>query len=318
MALSSDGKVYSWGSNQFGQLGLYHSKFAKNNSGEPIYAARFPVLIEDLVFEDDYVIDIAAGTSHCLALTSKQKVFLWGRGCMYPLDKACDDLNIKSKDLHFPIEIRKTLIHYKPKRVYAGDNYSAVLTTDGKLLTFGEGSEGQLGHLNTEKQLFGFLYEPKRVDALDGYFVEDVSLGYSHALAVAKKIREEDNKVEQETILFSWGTNNKGQCGTEDYGQSLLPRRVKELNSHKILQISAGLNHSLVVAEKDGESGLYTFGDASFGATALTKTLKGSFSKPSRIGYIDKHRKNGSSTALAKIIKIHAGPNSSFAIIESN
>ena len=75
LILSVTGKVYSFGCNSYGQLGLDHSKYHRSNSMEEIKGSRIPLLIEDLVFEDDFVVDIAAGYTHCLALTLKRRVF---------------------------------------------------------------------------------------------------------------------------------------------------------------------------------------------------------------------------------------------------
>ena len=73
----------------------------------------------------------------------------------------------------------------------------------------------------------------------------------------------------------------------------------------------------MVVAEIDGESSLYMFGDASKGATALTKTLKGSFNTPTKVSLIDKRRKLDDSDKLGQILSITAGTHTSFITLES-
>ena len=42
-------------------------------------AVRRPLQIKELVWEDDFVIDIAVGFTHAIALTFKQKIFIWGQ-----------------------------------------------------------------------------------------------------------------------------------------------------------------------------------------------------------------------------------------------
>ena len=64
LALKSDGTVWSWGRNNFGQLG--NSKRSKKNTPVPV------INLED-------VIAIAAGTWHSMALKSDGTVWMWGR-----------------------------------------------------------------------------------------------------------------------------------------------------------------------------------------------------------------------------------------------
>lgn len=64
LALTTQGQVYSWGGNLFGQLGLGHSSLGRKNCSNQIIAAKKPTLIEDFVSSDDFVIDIAAGYTH--------------------------------------------------------------------------------------------------------------------------------------------------------------------------------------------------------------------------------------------------------------
>ena len=174
--------------------------------------------------------------------------------------------------------------------------------------------------MDKENNLFGFLYEPKRVDFFDDYFVDDVSFGLDFALAIVRKrIKEDQNseeyKVGDETMLFSWGYNQHGQCGSGDYANSLTPRKVQGLDGYKIDLISAGQQHSLILASKDNKSTLFSWGDSSKGATGLTKSLAGSFPSPTAITILEKSRKVNSSDSQLPIIYISAGINTSFAII---
>ena len=206
---------------------------------------------------------------------------------------------------------------------------NAIITTDGKLLTFGFGSNGQLGHLNSENKPFDMLYIPKKVDYFDNYFVEDISIGEYYCLAIARltttvqnnepednKEMSEDEKVDndQKSQAFSWGKNSVGQCGTSDLNLGMLPKPIEALNDYNVLKVSAGSGHSLFLAEKNGETSLFACGDAKYGATGLTKTLAGSFKTPQKVTFIDKFRRK-EEPGLAEILDIKAGLNSSFALI---
>ncbi|XP_057972443.1 ultraviolet-B receptor UVR8 isoform X2 [Malania oleifera] len=67
MAVTSDGKLYGWGWNKFGQVG----------SGDNVDHCS-PVQIK---FPDEQkVVQVSCGWRHTLALTEKQNAFSWGRG----------------------------------------------------------------------------------------------------------------------------------------------------------------------------------------------------------------------------------------------
>lgn len=67
MALTTDGKLYGWGWNKFGQVGVGDNV----DHCSPIQI-KFP--------QDQKVIQISCGWRHTLAVTDKQNVFSWGRG----------------------------------------------------------------------------------------------------------------------------------------------------------------------------------------------------------------------------------------------
>lgn len=67
MALTSDGKLYGWGWNKFGQVGVDDNC----DHCSPVQV-KFP--------HDQKVILISCGWRHTLAATERQNVFSWGRG----------------------------------------------------------------------------------------------------------------------------------------------------------------------------------------------------------------------------------------------
>jgi alpha-tubulin suppressor-like RCC1 family protein len=86
------------------------------------------------------------------------------------------------------------------KQVAAGGCHSMVLTRDGDVFTWGDGSLGQLGHGNTDQQLV-----PKRVESLTN--VTDIAAGAAHILAVGEA-----------GTVYTWGYNDDGQLGLGDHG----------------------------------------------------------------------------------------------------
>ncbi|PON59232.1 Regulator of chromosome condensation [Trema orientale] len=67
MALTSDGKLYGWGWNKFGQVGAGDNM----DHCSPVQV-KFP--------QEQKVLKISCGWRHTLAVTEIQNVFSWGRG----------------------------------------------------------------------------------------------------------------------------------------------------------------------------------------------------------------------------------------------
>ena len=68
---TNTGSVFSWGENEFGQLG---HNIAKNKKGV-IFDGK-PRKVESL--SKQFAIDVACGNGHSVVLTNDRNVFLWG------------------------------------------------------------------------------------------------------------------------------------------------------------------------------------------------------------------------------------------------
>lgn len=84
MALSSDGKVYSWGEGDDGKLG--HG----NKNGY-----EHPQIIEALQGKE--ITDISCGGAHSAAVTVNGEVYTWGRGRYGRLGHGDSDEQIRPK-----------------------------------------------------------------------------------------------------------------------------------------------------------------------------------------------------------------------------
>jgi len=124
-------------------------------------------------------------------------------------------------------------------------HFTVAVSYGGEVYTWGEGTDGQLGHNNTITDTF-----PKRVQALTGHRVLSVAAGFAHCLAVTER-----------GAVFSWGNDQSGQCGngSSQYAPRLRPGLI--LHDVRARSASAGTHHSLVVTE-DGI--VWAFGDYKF------------------------------------------------------
>ena len=127
-ALTSDNKLYGWGSNEFGQLGI---KVVNNSK---IYK---PVLIEDL---NDVIIEqISCGALHTLVLSSYGMVYGWGNNSSGQI--GCG----KELGENIPVITQlKTLKNIK--LIYCSFCASFALTDNGMVYSWGYNKCCELGY----------------------------------------------------------------------------------------------------------------------------------------------------------------------------
>eukprot|EP00331_Platyophrya_macrostoma_P002665 CAMPEP_0176424198 /NCGR_PEP_ID=MMETSP0127-20121128/10707_1 /TAXON_ID=938130 /ORGANISM="Platyophrya macrostoma, Strain WH" /LENGTH=358 /DNA_ID=CAMNT_0017805235 /DNA_START=186 /DNA_END=1262 /DNA_ORIENTATION=+ len=148
------------------------------------------------------------------------------------------------------------------KKVAAGPNHTAVITTDGDLYTFGAGRA--LGHGDG----YHVTYLPKRVD----YFknsslkVKDVAVGANHTIAVTENDEvwawgagAGDSNIFYKIFLGSVGA--LGQSNNSNRGVPTLIPTLKGKGPFK--QVSAGYQSSFALTEKGD---LYHWGKSKYGA----------------------------------------------------
>ncbi len=153
LALRSDGTVWAWGWNHFGQLG---DATTVTRTG--------PVRVTGL--ED--VVAVAAGTGHSLALTADGTVWSWGWNGVGQLG------NTSSFDTPFPIQVPGLT---GVAAIAAGAYHSVVATEAGGVASWGWNYYGQLGDGTTIDRR-----QPVAVPGPAG--VTQVAAGVFHTLAL--------------------------------------------------------------------------------------------------------------------------------------
>lgn len=126
-------------------------------------------------------------------------------------------------------------------QVTVGNAHMTVLTTEGEVLTCGAGSYGRCGNLDSLDQLF---LEPVEMLAAERDVIQ-ISGGKDFTIALKK-----------DGIVFAWGRNDKGQCGTgtglsvDMYAMEPMPSPVEGLlEGRKVVKVSAGSNHAAAITD---------------------------------------------------------------------
>lgn len=157
LALRSDGTVWAWGDNGYGQLGI-GNKTLQNTPQQ--------------VLGLDSVIDISAGSAHSLALRADGTVWSWGANSQGQLG-----LPLTITDTTLPVKIDTIL---SATNVESGAAFSIVVDADSTVWAFGYNFYGQLG----VNQTFTRTEVPTKVHQLDS--VINIICGREHVLAIRR------------------------------------------------------------------------------------------------------------------------------------
>ncbi len=257
ISLTSSGEVWSWGANDFGQLGIgnntttgipkkadgladvvsihsgIRSTFAVKRDGS-VWAwgdnregqlgignntiQYLPTQIPGL----SGVADIKGGEGyHTLALMKDGSVWAWGKNTN-------GQLGIGTKVSRNTPSVIPGLSGIKA--VAAGGYHSLVLKSDGTVWAFGFNNEGELGDGTTLDQVV-----PVQVQGLD--HVTAISAGFYHNVA-----------LKDDGTVWTWGRNNDNQLGDGSADDRGIPVQVSGLSGIKA--IAAGGYHSLALDER--------------------------------------------------------------------
>lgn len=208
-AITSLGRLFTWGDNGYGKLGNGTS----TRSLSPIDITGYFNLNPG-----ETIIKVSLGNTHSSAMTSEGRVFMWGKNDVGQLGIGSTITQL------LPIEITSFLNLYDGEEVIdiaLGMDDSAVLTSEGRLLTWGANQYGQLGNNSTSNELL-----PKDITSYFNLDIDEqitsISFGLNHASALTSRGR-----------LFTWGYNNYGQLGNGTTNYTAIPI---EINSYLSLE----------------------------------------------------------------------------------
>lgn len=254
VALTDDGKVYTWGCNDEGGLG----RVTSSSDGDEFSAG----LVKDM--ENVNVVMVCAGDSHTMALSDSGIVYGWGtyRDGSGQVGLQADGAK------HEPIVIL-ALQNDPVVKIASGNDHTAALTKNGNIFTWGCAEQGQLGRImgcftsRGGRRGLQYILNPKQVrDRRKGLKFKDIFCGSYSTFAVA-----------QDGSVFAWGLNNYGQLGTGDVETLYAPVKVDSLTSlcDKCVRIASGQHHTIVL---DEAGKVYAMGRAEYGRLGLGEDAK--------------------------------------------
>jgi alpha-tubulin suppressor-like RCC1 family protein len=188
LVATSSGQLYAFGDNYYEELGT--TAGVGTSTGDPV-----PTLVT-LPGKTGTIVQVAAGVGDSFAVTSTGQLFGFGNNQSTEIDAtAGGDVN--------PPELVPLPPSAGPiAQVAAGGYgfYTLVLTKGGRIYSFGQNDEGQLGIGNTNGP-----YDPPTAVTLAGQHgvVTEIAAGNYGGLAVTSSGQ-----------LYTWGDNDYGELGT--------------------------------------------------------------------------------------------------------
>jgi alpha-tubulin suppressor-like RCC1 family protein len=216
VALRSDGTVWAWGDNEYGELG--------NNTTTGYGANPCPVQVLGLNGSGYLtgVVAVAAGDEFTVALKSDGTVWAWG----YNKFGQVGDGTTTNRST--PVQVvgpRGTGHLTGVVAVAAGEEPAAAVKSDGTVWCWGSGGEGELGDNGAEP----WTFTPVQVLGFggSGYLtgVVAIAAGWFHLVA-----------LKSDGTVAAWGYNSSGELGDNGpEGQSNVPVPVAGLGGAGLL-----------------------------------------------------------------------------------
>jgi alpha-tubulin suppressor-like RCC1 family protein len=250
LALKSDGTVWGWGFNYYGQVG---SDSKQLNVLSPLQMTSLRG-----------VRAISAGGDFSLALKIDGTVWAWGYDGLGELGNGTSDEN------QHPIASQvKGLSAVSAIAGATTGDHSLALLSDGSLRAWGSNIQSQLGAATTttcSTYRWPCSKTPVRVGGLTG--VAKVAAGGSHSLA-----------LKTDGTAWAWGDNGYGQLGTgASFAAHLTPAKVQVVGT---LTALAGGSQFAMGLGADGR--VWAWGANQFGQLGIGTSDGNPHPKPARV-----------------------------------
>ena len=266
MALKTDGTLWAWGNNSFGQLGI--------NTTTAIISSPVQIPTSGL----GGWAQVSCGYFHTVMVLSNNTMWT----CGYNNNGQLGQGNSGSTPSRSPVQVGTNTSPASTaiwNIVAAGNYHSVGVQSGGTLWGWGNNSYGQLGTLNQTN-----YSSPVQAAAYTNTWIQTANGNYS---TIA---------IRNDNTLWTWGNNSYGQLGLGDLTDRLTPVQIGILSNWA--QVGCGANYVTAI-QSDGT--LWAWGSNSWGQLGLSDTANRS--TPTQVGVANTWKTvqigTGNSTTLA-------------------
>ncbi|XP_010260757.1 PREDICTED: probable E3 ubiquitin-protein ligase HERC2 [Nelumbo nucifera] len=220
-AVTDSGELYTWGRDEGdGRLGLGSGRGP--NEG----ALSVPSKVKALPVP---VVAVSCGGFFTMALTKEGQLWNWGANSNYELGRGDKIGGWKPQPIPSLQDIHVI-------QIASGGYHSLALTDEGKVLSWGHGGQGQLGHSSIQN-----LKVPMVIESLAKERIVYIACGGSSSAAISDKGK-----------LYMWGNARDCQLGVPGLPEvQSSPIEVKFLieddgvHPHHVLSVAVGASHAM-------------------------------------------------------------------------
>ena len=241
MVLNSEGKVFSWGWNNYGQCGAYPQSTKQNfilpefRQGVDRKYPHMPILnykTSDDILPIQNIDDILLSDNFSIVLTEKGNAISFGKNSNGELGLS-HTKELKSAQL---------IAQFK-------NNVKIIKSTGNTNLLVTKNNELYIWSISKKIQLLKptMVYLPKRIQ------INSISTGKNFAILLANN-----------GICYGCGSNELGELGLTKTKYCITPEQITELAEYndRIIQVRCGYKHTICLSE----SGIcYTWGNNTYG-----------------------------------------------------
>jgi len=236
LILTQSKRIYSIGSNEYGQLGL----------GDKNDRCALSLIDPDH-FDREKIIQVCTGLLYSMALTQNGNVYSWGRF-------EGDELrNANKSNYNIPQKIDNNCFNNEPiKYISAGAFFSFALTKNNNLYSRGGNRDGQLGLGNN-----GDRWKQTLIDSntYNNEKIIKIECGCFHTLLLTEKPNGSTN-------IYSCGWNYHGQLGlNHNYNKNTFKLiDPKHFENQKIKDIKSTGDSSIALIEQNNSNKIKVYG----------------------------------------------------------
>ncbi|XP_006623657.1 X-linked retinitis pigmentosa GTPase regulator-like isoform X2 [Apis dorsata] len=230
--ICQSGRLFVFGSNDWGQLGLGH----KNHISKPSCVK---------ILKPEKVTHVACGRAHTLICTA-EKIFACGSDQEGQLGRGISAIGDSANTPVLVYDSGPT--GSKIVQIVAGSHHSLALTSDGSVFAWGSNLEGQLGL----PDISGLVNKPTKVHIPEP--VKQINTGYYHSTFLTEN-----------GLVYVCGESESGKLGIDiNFSTQIMPKQM-QLPS-PVIYVACGGHHTLILTENDN---LYCTGSNSSGQLGL-------------------------------------------------